>query len=857
MAQPTTLRPQAPPATLERGQIRLHDFLLVLLQLVLVLGAIHLFRIEESRKLQHITALILGGFALHAWLPLDWRRPFYVLLSLSSIGVVLHWEALWLIGCGAVLIGLCHVPLPYRLRVGLVVAVSLLLAAWRGGWVTPPSDTLAATVLPVLGGMFMFRLALYLYDLRFEKKPASWSERLGYFFMLPNACFPFFPVVDYQAWRRTWYDKPAVDIYQKGLHWLYRGTVQLILYRVVYYNFTLAPQDVQSLGQLVQYMVTTYLLYLRVSGLFHLIVGILCLFGYNLAETHHLYYLATSFNDYWRRINIYWKDFMMKLFYYPAFMRVKRWGMTTGLVLATIWVFFGTWALHSYQWFWLRGEPLFTLTDTLFWAILGGLVVYNAVQEARKGRARKLTGETTWQWQEGLRYALKVTGMIVTITTLWTLWSTPKLNEFISLMSVMLRATWVEWAWLLVGLAGLVLVLFVGRWRYITGGMGPMGQKEPSLAWARSVVLAGSVVLLLMGWAPVRRMLEPAQADFLSSLQETGLNQRDEETLERGYYEGLMDFSLTSGLVDVQVNKPADWGVIGQTTAIRRSNGLSRYELLPNQQLDFKGISLTTNAWGMRDREYTREKPDSTYRMALLGKSYEMGGGMAQPETFEQVAEDRLNREFQGGRYRQYEILNFAVGGYTLLDIWVQVQEKVFAFQPDAVLYTGHSVEERILMNRLAVVLPRDLELPPFLAEIRQKTGIKQGMDRSEVRRRLAPYADDLIRWGYAEIVAACRAHGALPVWVFVPRTDDAGDWYREQHARLTRIAREAGFQIIDLDGAYGTVDPATLALAPWDKHANAQGHRLLGDRLYEQLIAQAPALGLLPEAPADALTQH
>ena len=59
-------------------------------------------------------------------------------------------------------------------------------------------------------------------------------------------------------------------------------------------------------------IVFTYLLYLRVSGQFHIIVGMLHLFGYDLPETNHRYLLARSVNDFWRRVNIYWKDFMVK-----------------------------------------------------------------------------------------------------------------------------------------------------------------------------------------------------------------------------------------------------------------------------------------------------------------------------------------------------------------------------------------------------------------------------------------------------------------------------------------------------------------------------------------------------------------
>ena len=106
--------------------------------------------------------------------------------------------------------------------------------------------------------------------------------------------------------------------------WLLRGAIHLILYRLVYNRLVIDAADVTTVPQLVQYLLWPFLLYLRVSGQFHIIVGILHLFGFNLPETHHAYFLASSFTDFWRRINIYWKDFMMKLFYYPAYFRRKR-----------------------------------------------------------------------------------------------------------------------------------------------------------------------------------------------------------------------------------------------------------------------------------------------------------------------------------------------------------------------------------------------------------------------------------------------------------------------------------------------------------------------------------------------------
>jgi hypothetical protein len=73
--------------------------------------------------------------------------------------------------------------------------------------------------------MFMFRMIVYLYDLRHDATLASPIRTLSYFFMLPNACFPMFPVVDSSSFRRNYFDDDAYAIYQTGIDWMVRGVI--------------------------------------------------------------------------------------------------------------------------------------------------------------------------------------------------------------------------------------------------------------------------------------------------------------------------------------------------------------------------------------------------------------------------------------------------------------------------------------------------------------------------------------------------------------------------------------------------------------------------------------------------------
>ena len=220
-------------------------FLLVAAQLGLVLLAMALFRIEANRGFIRLAPLVFGGFVVHAWLPLRLRPPCFLLLCVAGVVVVLGpSDGAWVLGLGTALVALCHVPAPFAARVALVLVAAAALAILRAGWVTV---SWAGTALPVLGSLFMFRLAVYLYDLRHEKKPATVWERLSYFFLLPNPCFPLFPIVDYATWRRTYYARDPYEIYQKGVLWMLRGTVHLVCYRLIYQRLLPAPAQVEGL----------------------------------------------------------------------------------------------------------------------------------------------------------------------------------------------------------------------------------------------------------------------------------------------------------------------------------------------------------------------------------------------------------------------------------------------------------------------------------------------------------------------------------------------------------------------------------------------------------------------------------
>lgn len=822
----------------------------IVAQLVLLLLLIRTFEIENPAFWKLIAPLALGGCVIHHLTPPRHRLSMFLFLSLAAIWLVFDAsDALWLIAVGVALVALCHLPIPFWARVAAVAVSAAALAAARVGRLPVPWSR---AIWPILGSIFMFRMIVYLYDLRHEKVPATWQQRLAYFFLLPNVVFPLFPVVDYSAFRRTYYDAEDYRIYQRGIEWIFRGVLQLILYRVVYQYLVIPQGDVRTGVDIARFIVSNFLLYVRVSGQFHMIIGLLHLFGFHLPETHRKYFLASSFTDFWRRINIYWKDFMTKVIYYPVQFRLRRLGERPAMVLATLAVFVTTWALHSYQWFWLLGSFPVTITDTLFWGVLAGVLVVNSLHEARHGRKRTL-GARTWTPRTLALQSLKVAATFVAISVLWSLWMSPTFADWVALWSVQRVALAPGKDALPLMLVGVVLATAStvppgpGSARRLSGPA-----REPSFAWRVAISIASIAGILIIGQPSIAPRLGSRLGHTIASLRTSELNKADATQLQRGYYEDLMGVSrFNSQLWEAYMQRPPAeaWPKLDETDAVRPTNDFLKNEFVPNARLNFLGQVLTVNRWGMRDRDYERMKPPGVRRIALVGVSIDMGWGVGDEESYEALTEKRLNGDgVAGGRPAKspvrYEILNFSIAAHTVAQHLLNL-DRVLSFAPDVVMIPANGADASMMIDH---VVERRAAGVPISIDTLRSAADAAGLAPApspEARKRLAAHQDELLQWLYVAIAKRVRERGALPVWYFVPVPNMVVS--PEEIRKLSDRAAQAGFEVLDISDAYSGHDVAQLRLREFDRHPNVRGHQLLADRLYRALRDNPKILGAQP----------
>jgi hypothetical protein len=528
---------------------------------------------------------------------------------------------------------------------------------------------------------------------------------------------------------------------------------------------------------------------------------------------------------------------MMKVFYYPVYFRVKKLGETKAIIVSTLVVFFATWFLHAYQWFWLRGVFLLEWHDALYWTILSFLVIGNSLYETRYGRERKLGGQSR-TFLDFAALACSTLATFLTMGLLWGMWSSDSMSQWVS----MWNTTGVGWIVMLLVIPGLFLT------SRLLSNLAKLRKKEAaqpkparkaavasSAPWRKGIAYTGFIVLIFVaGHESIYSKLPSGAAAAVESFRVVQLSSRDQAQLERGYYENLIGVNRHgSELWNMRAEMPRDWGWTWDKRLMysRETDDFRKRQLLPNVQLTLRGATVTSNRWGMRDQDYDKEKPANTVRIVVLGASHVFGSGVANSATFENVLEQKLNANAHGVRF---EVLNFAYPARDALSQVVVMEKEVLEFQPDAVVYVEHPGAARRLLRNFGTRITEDIDIPyEYLQSLMQRAEVNADMPLDKVRNRLAQYSEEALLWAYERLVKTSQEQGIRPLWVHLPEPHNRYEPGDPKIAAEWALAERAGFTTISLIDVYDAHPPEDLRVAPWDNHANELGHQLVGERLY------------------------
>jgi len=267
------------------------------------------------------------------------------------------------------------------------------------------------------------------------------------------------------------------------------------------------------------------------------------------------------------------------------------------------------------------------------------------------------------------------------------------------------------------------------------------------------------------------------------------------------------------------------------------------HEHRPGMSGVYMGVPVAINSMGLRDREYSLEKPAGVTRILMLGDSLTFGWGAPEEGTTSKALERLLNA---GGPGR-YEVINTGVGNTNTAMQTAYFVNKGYRFQPDIVVlnYFINDAEET----------PRKKEnwfttrsyAAVFLGgrwDIIQRMYLGKA-DWREYYRGL--YHPGAAGWqeaerSFAELADFCRAKGFKLMVVNYPELHELADYpFADVTGKVAGLAESRGLPFLDLLPSIRGEDPISLWVTPTDSHPNAKAAELFAQAIAAKLRAAYP----------------
>jgi len=135
---------------------------------------------------------------------------------------------------------------------------------------------------------------------------------------------------------------------------------------------------------------------------------------------------------------------------------------------------------------------------------------------------------------------------------------------------------------------------------------------------------------------------------------------------------------------------------------------------------------------GLRDREHSIEKPESVYRLAVLGDSFSEAMQVDAKDAFWSVLEEKLTQcAYQPGK--RIEVINFGVSGFGTVQEYLMLESVVMRYRPDLVLLqfmNGNDVTDN------SIALNAERMRPYFLLDRRRELVLDASFVATKVFQR-------------------------------------------------------------------------------------------------------------------------
>ena len=268
----------------------------------------------------------------------------------------------------------------------------------------------------------------------------------------------------------------------------------------------------------------------------------------------------------------------------------------------------------------------------------------------------------------------------------------------------------------------------------------------------------------------------------------------------------------------------------------------------PNRSAVLMGVPVSINSHGLRDREYSEQKPPEVYRILMLGDSTTLGWGVPLDQTVAKILERNLNSVGLPGR-RQVEVLNAGVGNYGTVQEVEHYRTLDRVFHPDLVILEYFINDpEPVPVERNPGLLGRSYVLAFTIS--RYDALLRLVGRRPPWYEYYARLYDDgqpglrAAEDALADLAALTGADGAALLAAILPELHQiAAGSYRFEHEqqKIKEALATDGIPMIDLlEGLRGHGPESSLWVTPADPHPNGKANALIATQVETWILANA-----------------
>jgi lysophospholipase L1-like esterase len=301
-------------------------------------------------------------------------------------------------------------------------------------------------------------------------------------------------------------------------------------------------------------------------------------------------------------------------------------------------------------------------------------------------------------------------------------------------------------------------------------------------------------------------------------------------------YRRSLDFSMEMWKYAVQLKRPV-------------SNPLLSFAHAPGRSAFLMGVPVSINSYGLRDREYSIEKPADVYRIVMLGDSTTFGWGAPAEQTVAKILERDLNAAVRPGQ-RHFEVLNAGVGNYGTVQEYNHYLTYDRALHPDLVILEYFINDPEPVPSEHASGLLGTSYLVAFAAARGDLLLRSLGKRPNWKEYYAGLYRDDApgfiaAKRALGDLAAAVSHDGAKLLVTILPELHEINSSYpfTKEQQKIKDVAAANHLPVIDLiDGLRNHGPESTLWVTPADDHPNGKANSLIADQILPFVLQTASA---------------